>query len=120
MYPIIRCIGTIIDSGVQISKTPSSLYRYSLRTENSTVVLYIDSIVTDTTPPKVSVRLTSGTVLASVPASISGTAYDSISGLLSISILVSKYKDTTYWNGKKAFSGYRYRNKVNGFIPPPE
>jgi hypothetical protein len=99
VYPIINCSGTIADSGIQILKTPSSSYKYSERVENGGVVLYVDTLIQDTAPPKVSINLTSGIVVQSIPGVISGTAYDSLSGILSISILISKNSDTTYWNG---------------------
>ncbi len=59
--------------------------------------LYI--VQPDTEPPRLSVNISNNTVLKQMPSEISGTAYDTLSGILSASILICKMRDTTYWSG---------------------
>ncbi len=98
-YPIITCAGTMIDSGIKIAKTPFSTYTYNLSKETGGLVIYVDTLLMDTAPPKIKINVTSGAIFQQMPSVISGNAYDSISGLLSVSILVNKINDSTYWNG---------------------
>lgn len=98
-YPIITCAGAIIDSGIKIVKTPNPKYTYKLKKENQAIVLYVDTLILDTIKPKIKIDISNGSSFQQMPVAISGTARDSISGLLSISLLVNKCVDSTYWNG---------------------
>jgi hypothetical protein len=99
VYQIITCAGTMVDSGMKIAKTPNSNYTYKLSKEGGAMVLHIDTLLTDSTQPKIKVNISSGAFFQKFPSVVSGYASDSLSGLLSISLLINKNKDSTYWNG---------------------
>ncbi|MBN1601113.1 MAG: hypothetical protein JW915_05865 [Chitinispirillaceae bacterium] len=53
----------------------------------------------DNKAPKLSIDISDSIVIKSMPPEITGTAYDTTSGVVSLSILINKKRDTTYWNG---------------------
>ncbi|HEX2955574.1 MAG TPA: hypothetical protein VHO70_02010 [Chitinispirillaceae bacterium] len=98
-YPVIISTGTMIDSGIKVGKIPYSNYTCRLNKEKGALVLYVDTLLIDTVKPYVKINIASGSYLKKMPSVISGNAIDSISGLLSVSLLINKSKDSTYWNG---------------------
>lgn len=53
----------------------------------------------DNKAPKLSINISDSIVVKSMPTQITGTAYDTTSGVVSLSILINKKRDTTHWNG---------------------